>query len=60
MTFDEATAVLGTAGVRRAHDFVASLPPLTEARIEAIARILHAPATARTDEPPQPATTDAA
>lgn len=39
MTYEEACAVLGADGVRRAREFVASFPQLTDEQVEAIARI---------------------
>lgn len=62
MTFEEAAEILGEDGVRRAEEFVASLPPLSEAQVEAIARILHGSALAQPVEADEqrPAAHDAA
>lgn len=42
MTYEEAARILGPDGVRRAEEFVASLPPMTSEQVELIAHILQA------------------
>jgi hypothetical protein len=44
MSYEEAAAILGEDGVRRAREFVASFPPLSDEQVEALARITFAAA----------------
>lgn len=47
MTYEEAVRALGPEGVRAAAEIAASLPPLTESQVEALATLLHSADQAR-------------